>query len=261
MNKCSGAGLSSLTTAAACCHPLEYPARIWVAYPVRILHRVGPLFSSLNPNCRGRARPAPLGFSAQHASPSPPFGNAAPTTTLISLATQTNLWQSINHGKQRQRQARSKETKENHTKTTTGAPRRESDSDPRHQKSRRIKLIGLSFIAELAKAIGICSLILGSKTQTAQGCAFTFQVFPSVIEPDFISLQEPVECITSLESEDLPQLRLRQVPGLVLSQCKCFQGTAREFLTSSCFDFRLLCFPSISSATILGLPSCPGGPR
>jgi hypothetical protein len=69
---------------------------------------------------------------------------------------------------------------------------------------------------------------LVSKAQAAQSRALTLQVFPRVIQPDLMSLQEPVECVTSLETKKLPQLRLRQATGLVLSQCKCFQGTARE---------------------------------
>src|SRR5260370_23076786 len=67
-------------------------------------------------------------------------------TILISLARQTNLWQSIHHGKQRQRQARSKETKEDHSKTTPGSPRRQPDPGPRHQKSRRIAPRKISLI-------------------------------------------------------------------------------------------------------------------
>src|ERR1700751_3839992 len=65
-------------------------------------------------------------------------GGAAHPATLIFLATATNLWQSIHHGKQRQRQARSKKAKENHTKTPSGSPRRQPDPARRHQKSRRI---------------------------------------------------------------------------------------------------------------------------
>jgi hypothetical protein len=57
---------------------------------------------------------------------------------LIFLAMPTNLWQSIHHGKQRQRQARSKETKEDHAKTPPGTPGRRPYPHPRHQKSRRI---------------------------------------------------------------------------------------------------------------------------
>jgi hypothetical protein len=88
MNKVSGAGAgsTSLTTADASCH-LPWP----------IAQAFGAV---LNP-CAG---------------------DAADTVALISLATPTNLWQSIHHGKQRQRQARSKETEENHSKTPPGTP-------------------------------------------------------------------------------------------------------------------------------------------
>jgi hypothetical protein len=102
MNKCSGAGSTSLTTADASCH-LRWP----------IAQAFGAI---LNP-CAG---------------------GAADTVALISLATPTNLWQSIHHGKQRQRQARSKETKENHTKTPPGTSRRRPNPHPHHQKNRRI---------------------------------------------------------------------------------------------------------------------------
>src|SRR5260370_18582435 len=59
MNKCSGAGASSLTIAQASCHLHEFPGDVPTsAFPMRFLHRVRLLFSSLNPNCRARARPA-----------------------------------------------------------------------------------------------------------------------------------------------------------------------------------------------------------
>ena len=61
---------------------------------------------------------------------------------------------------------------------------------------------------------------LASKAQAAQGLALAFKVFPGVIQPDFMSLQEPVERLTSLEAKKLSQLRVRQTPGLVFSQSK-----------------------------------------
>src|SRR5712692_183708 len=70
---------------------------------------------------------------------------------------------------------------------------------------------------------------LASKAQAAQGCAFTLEIFHSVIQPDFMSLQEPVEGVASLEAEKLPQLRLCQPPCFELFERKCFQGAAREF--------------------------------
>src|SRR5882672_30360 len=102
MSKCSGAGTSSLTIAQASCHLLHCPARI-----------LGPILK-------------------QNA------GGVADARFLIFLATTNNLWQSIHHGKQRQRQARSKETEENHTQTPSGTPRCEPDPNARHQKGRRI---------------------------------------------------------------------------------------------------------------------------
>ena len=102
MNKCSGAGPFSLTTGAASCHPLEC-----VCYISSAAHDYG-------------------------------AGGATPLPFLIFLATPANLWQSIHHGKQRQRQARSKETKENHTKTPAGASRCQPDPDARYQKSGRV---------------------------------------------------------------------------------------------------------------------------
>jgi len=45
---------------------------------------------------------------------------------------------------------------------------------------------------------------LASKAQTAQGRAFTLEIFHGVIQPNFVSLQEPLESVASLEPKKLP---------------------------------------------------------
>jgi hypothetical protein len=67
---------------------------------------------------------------------------------------------------------------------------------------------------------------LASKAQAAQGGTFTLEIFDSKIQPDFMSLQEAVERVASLEAEKLAQLRLRQPPRFELFERKCFQGAA-----------------------------------
>jgi len=69
---------------------------------------------------------------------------------------------------------------------------------------------------------------LGSKAQAAQGCAFTLEIFDSEIQPDFMSLQEAVERVASLEAEKLAQLRFCQPPRFELFERKCFQCAAGE---------------------------------
>jgi hypothetical protein len=74
---------------------------------------------------------------------------------------------------------------------------------------------------------------LVSKAQAAQCRAFTIEIFPGVIQPDFMSLQEAVECVASLQAEQLAQLRFRQAAHLVLFQRKCFQSAAGEIAPRS----------------------------
>jgi hypothetical protein len=74
---------------------------------------------------------------------------------------------------------------------------------------------------------------LTSKAQAPQGGAFTLEIFHGVIQPNFMSLQEPVESVASLKPKKLPQLCRRQPASLVFFQSKCFQGAAREIAPRS----------------------------
>jgi hypothetical protein len=69
--------------------------------------------------------------------------------------------------------------------------------------------------------------------QAPQGCAITLEIFHGVVQPYFMSLQEPVESVASLKPKKLPQLCLHQPASLVFSQSKCFQGAAREIAPRS----------------------------
>ena len=125
-----------------------WPILCAVCLPAAGGQRVGLLFHLFTLNCSAGFYASP----PQEGQPSwvlcatflPPrnapagTGGAAEPAALISLARPINLWQAIHHGKQRQRQARSKETKEDHTQTPPGTPRRRPNPHPHHQKSRRV---------------------------------------------------------------------------------------------------------------------------
>src|SRR5260370_35874691 len=72
---------------------------------------------------------------------------------------------------------------------------------------------------------------LASKAQAPQGRALTLEVFPSVIQPHFMRLQEAVESVASLQADRLTQLRIRQLPSLVLFQRRCSQTAAAQVAT------------------------------
>src|SRR6266436_9269487 len=65
---------------------------------------------------------------------------------------------------------------------------------------------------------------LASKAQASQGGAFTLEIFHGVIQPNFMSLQEPVESVASLKPKKLPQLCLRQPASLESYKTKTSKG-------------------------------------
>ncbi|MGB2645706.1 MAG: hypothetical protein WBG02_17195 [Candidatus Acidiferrum sp.] len=74
---------------------------------------------------------------------------------------------------------------------------------------------------------------LASKAQAPQCRQFALEIFRGVTKPDFMSLQETVEYVTSLQAKKLAQLRLRQTARLVLFQGRCFQSAAGEIVPRS----------------------------
>ncbi len=72
-----------------------------------------------------------------------------------------------------------------------------------------------------------------SESQPSQVLALMLKVLDSVVRPDLMSFQEPVELITSGEPQKSTQVSLADVADPVFLQCESFERSTREVAPSA----------------------------